>query len=111
MDEGAYHEAAQAHWMNVDRLWLPWGQPKDQRRLDRMRALFDKTPLDELMPLVVVRMIGAPYANRYVVFDGHHRTATAQQREIDMLLVRVWRDRGTRFDQLLSTSRMIFDRV
>ena len=57
-------------------------------------ALFEAIPVEQVMPLVVVRMTGKPYENRYMVLDGHHRTATAKRLGIDLLLVHIWRDRG-----------------
>ena len=111
MNEGDYHEATQAHWMAISRLWLPWGRPTDEARWESMRRLFEVCPVEELQPLQVERMIGAPYANRYLCLDGHHRAATAKERGVDLLLVRIWRCRGIRYDLMTTKCHLTFDRV
>ena len=111
MEEGDYHEAAHAHWMNINRLWLPWGKPTDQARWESMRRLFEVCPVERLHPLQVMRMIGAPYANQYQVLDGHHRVATARERGITLLLVYVWRQRRDRYVRVLTPQHQAFDRV
>ena len=113
--EGDYHEQARAHWMRVDegRLWAFEGKPPpmNAERWDGVRRMFDDRPLNQLPPLRVVRMIGGSYRNKYQLLDGHHRCFTARERHIPMLLVEIWRMRKDRFDRILSTSAMIFDRV
>ena len=115
MQEGDYHERAQAHWMRVDegRLWAFEGKPPSRNieRWNGVRQMFDDRPLHELPPLHVVRMYGGDYANMYQLLDGHHRCFTARERHVPLLLVWIWRMRKDRFDRILSTSSMTFDRV
>ena len=111
MNEGDYDEDSRAHWMNITRLWLPWGRPTDAARWESMRELFDTTQLDEIQPLVVERMIGKPYGNMYCVHDGHHRAQVAKERHIHMLLVEIWRPRTDRWDRVFTPQHQIFDRV
>ena len=115
MNEGDYHQPTESHWMALTRLWLPYwpphGKPHDYARWESMRRLFDHTPVDQIRPLIVVRMIGEPYRNMYMVLDGHHRVATARERGIGLLPVRIWRLRPLRSDLMTTKCHLTFDRV